>query len=242
MLSTRRALVRPGLLLATPLFALTLAACGDDGDSGGAGSIKVEAGDDSCTADKTDLTAGKVTFDVKNVGGDVTEVYVYGKGSDGDYDRIIGEVENIAPSTSRDFPVSLSAGTYELACKPGQTGDGIRQTLTVTGEGGTSADESEAPYDEEVEVEASNYKLEGLEDFTAEVGERIEFKLQNNGTVEHELEIFAPDGDEIGEIEPVEPGEDGEVIVEFTEAGTYSYKCGIDGHAGKGMRGTFTVE
>ena len=32
--------------------------------------------------------------------------------------------------------VDLAAGTYEVACKPGQTGDGIRQKITVTGASG----------------------------------------------------------------------------------------------------------
>ena len=46
----------------------------------------------------------------------------------------MGEVENIGPGLSRNLVVDLPKGTYEGACKPGMVGDGIRQTLTVTGE------------------------------------------------------------------------------------------------------------
>ena len=63
---------------------------------------------------------------VKNSGSQITEVYVYGKG-----DRIIAEVENIGPSTSRNLVVELTPGSYEVACKPGMSGKGIRQPLTV---------------------------------------------------------------------------------------------------------------
>src|SRR4051794_22252534 len=119
--------MRSPLLVALPLVGL-LAACGGSGESTGNGGseIAISAGDTTCNVTTTSLTAGKHTFDVKNVGKDVTEVYVYAKGSDGDFDKVVGEVENIAPQTSRDFPVTLSGGEYEVACKPGQTGDGIR--------------------------------------------------------------------------------------------------------------------
>ncbi len=46
----------------------------------------------------------------------------------------MGEVENIGPGLSRNLVVDLPKGTYEGACKPGMVGDGIRETLTVTGE------------------------------------------------------------------------------------------------------------
>ena len=54
----------------------------------------------------------------------VTEFYVYAAG-----DRVMGEVENIAPGLTRDLIVELPAGTYETACKPGMIGKGIRSAL-----------------------------------------------------------------------------------------------------------------
>ncbi|RBY93649.1 peptidase M75 [Blastococcus sp. TF02-8] len=117
-------------LLATA--ALT-AACGgsDDGDGGGGPTdrIAVAASDDACDVDTTELPAGVHRFTVENSGSKVTEFYVYAEG-----DRVMAEVENIAPGLSRDLPVELPAGEYEAACKPGMVGDGIRTRLTVTGE------------------------------------------------------------------------------------------------------------
>ena len=48
-------------------------------------------------------------------------------------DRVMGEVENIAPGLSRELHVELPAGTYETACKPGMSGKGIRGALKVSG-------------------------------------------------------------------------------------------------------------
>ena len=61
-----------------------------------------------------------------NEGDQVTEVYVYGDG-----DSIVAEKEDITPGSSVDFTAELEAGSYQVACKPGQTGDGIRADLTV---------------------------------------------------------------------------------------------------------------
>jgi iron uptake system component EfeO len=70
-----------------------------------------------------------VTFTIANKGTKVTEFYVYAAG-----DRVMSEVENIAPGLRRDLHVELPAGTYETACKPGMSGKGIRGAFTVTGE------------------------------------------------------------------------------------------------------------
>jgi iron uptake system component EfeO len=121
----------------TGLTALTLAACGG-GDSSSAGSdaaaddIAVAATDDACDVASSDLQAGVHQFTVTNTGSKVTEFYVYADG-----DRVMGEVENIAPGVARELRVELPAGDYETACKPGMVGDGIRTALAVTGEATT---------------------------------------------------------------------------------------------------------
>lgn len=110
-----------------------LAACSE----GGLGTVvKVAAGDESCRVEKTRLRSGPHTFKVRNDGSKVTEIYVYGR-SDSGFDKVVSEVEDIGPGTSRDMSVDLGAGTYQIACKPGQHGDGIRQELRVTGTSGS---------------------------------------------------------------------------------------------------------
>jgi iron uptake system component EfeO len=133
---------RLALLPALALAVLT-AACGgsDDGGGGGSGAadtIPVAASDDSCDVEASELEAGTHEFEVTNGGSKITEFYVYAEG-----DRVMAEVENIAPGLSRPLLVELPAGEYETACKPGMIGDGIRNPLTVTGEAAQlSEDES----------------------------------------------------------------------------------------------------
>jgi uncharacterized cupredoxin-like copper-binding protein len=220
----RRALV--------PLFlaALGLTACATNDAKG---AIHVTATNKECKVARTDLKAGKSTFSVKNDGEDVTEVYVYAKG-----DEVKGEVENIGPGTSRDLSVDLTAGSYEVACKPGMKGDGIRTRITVTGAGGTAA----ATPTRTVTISAIDYQYEGLADLHLATGDVVEFRLHNNAPEEkHELEIFGPSGKALGEVGPTRPGATGRVVVTLDRAGTYRVNCGIDDHATKGMTGTFTV-
>ena len=125
---------RPALLAVLALAALSTAACASSDDDGGGGTeavdtVTVSSTDDACDVDTTELPAGTHRFEVTNDGSKVTEFYVYGEG-----DRVMAEVENIAPGLTRDLLAELSAGEYEAACKPGMIGDGIRQKLTVTGE------------------------------------------------------------------------------------------------------------
>ncbi|ASW53732.1 iron uptake system protein EfeO [Plantactinospora sp. KBS50] len=116
--------------VAGALAVAGLAGCADKAESTAStgGPITVEAGDTSCAVSRTEVPAGQHTFTVSNSGGKVTEFYVYGAG-----DRVMGEVENVAPGLSREFKVELPPGTYQTACKPGMVGDGIRAAFTVTG-------------------------------------------------------------------------------------------------------------
>ena len=221
------------------VVAAATAACGASSGTKTADSepITVTAGAKSCGVAATSLPAGKNVFNVKNTGSEASEVYVYGKGKTGAYDQVLGEVENVGPGISRKLTATLSGQDVEFACKPGQKGDGIRARINVTG-GGTNT--AQAAYDREVAITATDFTLNGAP-LTARVGERIEFKLQNNGSTDHEFEVLNAAGDNIGEVGPTAPGKTGEVIITFAKAGTYSYLCGIADHAAKGMKGTLTV-
>ncbi|MFD2764183.1 iron uptake system protein EfeO [Micromonospora eburnea] len=106
-----------------------LAGCsGDKKDAKAGGPIVVKATDTACEVGTTEVEAGQVTFSITNSGSKVNEFYVYAAG-----DRVMGEVENIAPGLSRELRVELAAGTYETACKPGMSGRGIRGALKVSG-------------------------------------------------------------------------------------------------------------
>ncbi|KDN17566.1 iron uptake system protein EfeO [Amycolatopsis rifamycinica] len=119
-------------VLAGAAVLVTLAACDSKSDTAGAaadGPIKVAASDSACEVSATTAKAGNVTFEITNKGTKVTEFYLYAEG-----DRIMGEVENIAPGLNRRLIVEVAdAGKYQTACKPGMAGNGIRGEFTVTG-------------------------------------------------------------------------------------------------------------
>ena len=98
---------------AVALVALAIGAVGCTSSSSNA--IAVTSTDTTCVPARTRLDAGKLTFEVTNKGKQTTELYVFGEG-----DKVIDEVENVGPGTSRTLTVDLAAGDYQLGCKPGQ--------------------------------------------------------------------------------------------------------------------------
>jgi len=89
--------------------------------------VDVESSATTCRAVTTSFHSGKSTFRVRNTGDAPTELYVKDRAG-----KIVGEVENIGPGTSRNLTVALKAGAYTLVCKPGQTGSGIDEQITVS--------------------------------------------------------------------------------------------------------------
>ncbi len=107
------------------LVAVTgLAACGGQKAKE---TIAVTATDTTCDVAKTALTPGTYKFAVKNNGKQETEAYVYTKAG-----KKVEEVEHIAPGTSRSLTATLTSGSYEVACKPGEKDPGIRTPLSVS--------------------------------------------------------------------------------------------------------------
>ncbi|NBE55600.1 iron uptake system protein EfeO [Streptomyces boluensis] len=96
--------------------------------------VKVTASDDACEVSKKEFPAGHVVLDVENTGSKVTEVYVLYPD-----DRIVTERENIGPGTRQKVNAEVKSGSYQIACKPGMVGDGIRQQVKATGGGKAAA-------------------------------------------------------------------------------------------------------
>ncbi|MFD8953754.1 iron uptake system protein EfeO [Streptomyces xanthophaeus] len=120
------------LAAASVVAALTaVTGCAEKSDSGGDGAVRVTATDSKCEVSKTEFPAGKVQIDVENKGSKVTELYVLFPD-----DRIVTERENIGPGTKASITAEIKAGDYEIVCKPGMKGDGIRQQVKATGQGG----------------------------------------------------------------------------------------------------------
>ncbi|MGW1495695.1 iron uptake system protein EfeO [Streptomyces sp. NPDC002402] len=115
---------------AATVAALTaVTGCSEKSDAKGSdGTVSVTAKDDSCEVSKKEFPAGHVELAIENKGSKVTEVYLLFPD-----DRIVSERENIGPGTKQKLTAEVKAGDYEIACKPGMKGDGIRQKVTVTG-------------------------------------------------------------------------------------------------------------
>ncbi|MFF4483657.1 iron uptake system protein EfeO [Streptomyces sp. NPDC001520] len=107
-----------------------VAGCAQKSDAKGSDAVQITASDDACEVSKTSFPAGHVKLAVENKGSKVTEVYVYAPG-----DRIVTERENIGPGTSASISAEIKTGSYEIACKPGMKGHGIRQKVSATGKG-----------------------------------------------------------------------------------------------------------
>ncbi|MFF3738659.1 iron uptake system protein EfeO [Streptomyces sp. NPDC002566] len=124
--------VRLSVVTATAAaVALTAVGCTQKSDSAdGDRVINVTASDDKCETSTKEIAAGHVELAIENKGSKVTEVYVLFPD-----DRVVTERENIGPGTKQRVTAEVKAGDYEIACKPGMKGDGIRQALKVTGEG-----------------------------------------------------------------------------------------------------------
>ena len=129
------------LIVFSAAGVLALAGCGGGSDEPAAtaegGPITVAANDTACEVARASADAGTSVFTVTNKGQKVTEFYVYAPG-----DRVMGEVENIAPGLSRELHVELPAGTYETACKPGMIGKGIRSAFAVSGSSAPLTDDA----------------------------------------------------------------------------------------------------
>ncbi|EDY43835.1 iron uptake system protein EfeO [Streptomyces sp. SPB074] len=145
-----RPLRRPVLAVLTGALALGgLTACTEKSDAkaGEDGAIGVTAADTTCDTTAKTAKAGKVTLAIANKGTRATEVEIVLP--DG---RIVSEKENIGPGVKYTLTAEVKAGSYEIACRPGMVGHGVRQKLTVSGK------ESGAKRDPRLDAAVSAYR------------------------------------------------------------------------------------
>lgn len=128
MTLTIRPLAAAGLVA---VATLALAGCAAEQSADPAAAFTVTSTDGECAVSGDSAKSGTLTFDVTNAGEEATEFYLLAD----DGLRIVGEVENIAPSASRTLTVVAQPGEYFTVCKPGMVGDGVgRASFRVAGE------------------------------------------------------------------------------------------------------------
>ena len=62
------------------------------------------------------------------------------------------------------------------------------------------------------------------------VGDQVTFQAENDGTLDHDLQIVGPDGIAIDEADAVAPGDALAVTVDLDEPGIYQLNCLVDNH------------
>jgi uncharacterized cupredoxin-like copper-binding protein len=153
MLHTRRA-----FFALVALLAIASVACSDDSSSSAAGSTATSPGGDSGGAavaatekdfsiaiDPTEVAAGEVTFTINNEGPSAHEfVVIESDTAPGDLPvedglvsedgvTVIGEAEDVAPSTTVPLTLELEAGQYVIICNlPGHYEQGMYTGLKAT--------------------------------------------------------------------------------------------------------------
>ncbi|MEV0095256.1 iron uptake system protein EfeO [Streptomyces sp. NPDC050738] len=164
------------------LTAVTGCAEKSDAKSGGSGAVQVTATDTACKVSKTEIPAGHVQLAVENKGSKVTEVYLLFPD-----DRIVAERENIGPGLKQTVTAEVKAGSYEIACKPGMKGNGIRQKITVTGGGAT------AKRDPKLDAAVAAYRKYAQEQADATIPKvKVFTDAVRSGDLEAAKKAFAP--------------------------------------------------
>ncbi|MFJ9152347.1 iron uptake transporter permease EfeU [Streptomyces sp. NPDC102270] len=105
------------------------------GGSRPAGAQTVAVSETDCGQGFTAPKPGRRTFRMHNTGDKTSEVYLIDPGTGAVY----GEVEGLAPGTTRDLAATVAGGTYAWRCVP-STGKAVTsRAVRVTGGGGSTA-------------------------------------------------------------------------------------------------------
>ncbi|MER6219304.1 iron uptake system protein EfeO [Streptomyces sp. 900105755] len=175
--------VRLTVTAAATVAALTaLSACTAKSDAKGDGAIQVTAADSTCETSAKSVPAGHVTLAIENTGSKATEVEILFPD-----DRIVSEKENIGPGTKYTLTAEVKAGSYEIACRPGMKGHGVRQKLTVTGSGAV------AKRDPKLDAAVAAYRAYAQEQADATIPKVQTFvDAVKAGNVEAAKDAYAP--------------------------------------------------
>jgi iron uptake system component EfeO len=120
-------------VLVLACVCLVAGCSGSSSSSPGANDVAIKASDTTCLVATASFLSGNHTFAVSNAGSQVTEVVLYGAG-----ERVVGEVSNIGPSSGKRLTVALKPGRYQVTCKPGLVGKGIRTPIVVKAKSGAA--------------------------------------------------------------------------------------------------------
>jgi plastocyanin len=109
--------------------------------------------------------------------------------------------------------------------------------LTACG-GSSSTPAGGGPVQRTIQISEKEYSLNPATVTVLKTG-TYEFRVRNNGTIAHALEV---EGNGVEEkIGDIQPGAAATLRVTLTKDGSYELYCPIDGHRSQGMKGTVIV-
>ena len=92
-----------------------------------------------------------------------------------------------------------------------------------------------------VELAATDFAFRADARITIEAGDTVEFRVRNEGAVEHQLEVLTDASRRLGITERIAPGASDAVVVTFDQPGVYLVICDIDDHRSLGQQAEFEV-
>lgn len=194
----------------------------------------------SIAASTKSITAGKVTFVVRNAGKMKHEFVVIRsnrhhhllpmKGRQASEVGVKGEIEPFGPGATKRLTLTLAPGKYVLICNmPGHYKRGQYLAFTVK-PGATTAPQTT---DVNVSLFEMGFKLSKM---TVPRG-TVVFHLKNDGKVAHDFSFGSRGGGS-----PMLPaGQSATLTVKFATPGKYTFICTVEGHQEAGMIGVLTV-
>jgi high-affinity iron transporter len=129
----RPAWVVPAAVVAVPAVIAGLVVAFSGGKPAAAQTVAVSETD--CGKGFTAPKPGRQTFQMHNTGGKASEVYLIDPSSNAVY----GEIEGLAPGTTRDLVASVGSGTYAWRCVPTGGKAVTSASVRVSGGGTTRA-------------------------------------------------------------------------------------------------------
>jgi uncharacterized cupredoxin-like copper-binding protein len=195
------------------------------------------------------VTAGPVTFIVRNAGTMKHEFVVIKtnrapnalpmKGSQASEAGAKGEIEEIVPGATRRLTLTLPAGKYVVICNlPGHYKRGQFAGLVAEG-AGTGGGTPQT-----TQVNVSMFEMGFKLSRTKVPFGTVVFNLKNDGKLPHDFSF----GSKGGGSPLLQPGQTAKFTVAFPKPGTftarssnYTFICTVEGHQESGMIGVLTV-